>query len=216
MRGTGDGNCVCAGENGSTESVESGPFPHGSPTACGLTEGGDGDTLVNLPPSSSGLGQRPFTAPTPVQIRLGVPSKQCRECGSLKSLDHFYREAKGRYGVKARCKVCMERAKGRDPRSEVSSRLKPHGDYRVQDDGCWQWLGQLDQDGYGRTTVDYRKRLAHRVYYERHVGEIPEGLQLDHLCRNRACVNPSHLEPVTSAENTRRGMVARRAERRSE
>ena len=52
--------------------------------------------------------------------------------------------------------------------------------------------------------------LAHRVYYERHVGPVPEGLELDHLCRNPGCVNPEHLEPVTHAENIRRGYQAKR------
>jgi hypothetical protein len=53
-------------------------------------------------------------------------------------------------------------------------------------------------------------RSAHRFYYEQHVGPIPEGLQLDHLCRNTRCVNPAHLEPVTGAENMRRRVAARR------
>ena len=72
-------------------------------------------------------------------------------------------------------------------------------------DTCWVWESGKDKDGYGFTSIKSRYKLAHRVVYELLVGEIPQGLQLDHLCRNRSCVNPNHLEPVTSRENTMRG-----------
>jgi hypothetical protein len=75
------------------------------------------------------------------------------------------------------------------------------------DDGCWEWVGAHDHSGYaqvsakgGRTTVK-----VHRLMYELLVGPIPEGMQIDHLCRNRGCVRPDHLEPVSHAENVRRG-----------
>lgn len=71
--------------------------------------------------------------------------------------------------------------------------------------GCWDWTGTKTDDGYGRVHTDAGMRVAHRVIYELLVGEIPEGHDLDHLCRNRACCNPQHLEPVTRRENLLRG-----------
>lgn len=69
---------------------------------------------------------------------------------------------------------------------------------------CLNWLGCLTPDNYGRLGGKY----AHRVVYERLVGPIPAGLELDHLCRNTRCVKPEHLEPVTRAENMRRRYAA--------
>jgi hypothetical protein len=69
---------------------------------------------------------------------------------------------------------------------------------------CWIWTAGKSSDGYGRQSVDGHTRNAHRVVYEMLVGPIPDGMTLDHLCRVRACVNPSHLDPVSPVENWRR------------
>lgn len=87
--------------------------------------------------------------------------------------------------------------------------------YREEDRGydtpCWVWLLSENGTGYGKTVNDEgRLVLAHRHIYEQYRGPIPEGLELDHLCRVRPCVNPEHLEPVTHLENCRRGNAGRR------
>lgn len=72
-------------------------------------------------------------------------------------------------------------------------------------DGCWNWTGAIQEPGYGRFSAGPGVRvLAHRWSYEHHVGPIPDGLTIDHLCLNKACVNPDHLEPVTREENALR------------
>lgn len=84
--------------------------------------------------------------------------------------------------------------------------------------GCWLWMGATNEGGYGNISTGGRAQrravLVHRLSFELHVGPIPTGLHLDHLCRRRNCVNPAHLEPVTCRENLARGehpsMVTRR------
>lgn len=87
--------------------------------------------------------------------------------------------------------------------------------------GCWVFMGPVTRiGGYGRIRDGRKTRMAHVVVYEAMVGPVPEGLQLDHVfdrgCRSKACVNPDHLEPVTTAENQRRNQVALGREHASE
>ena len=78
---------------------------------------------------------------------------------------------------------------------------------RVLDNGCWEWTGARRQKaGYGLFHWQGLLRIAHRVSYEALIGLIPKGLESDHLCRNRACVRPEHIEPVSHRENVRRGV----------
>lgn len=69
---------------------------------------------------------------------------------------------------------------------------------------CWQWWGAVGASGYGKVTVEYRSHSSHKYVYEQLVGKVPDGLQLDHLCHNKLCCNPDHLEPVTCKVNMER------------
>ncbi len=88
---------------------------------------------------------------------------------------------------------------------QVFSRVSPE-----PNSGCWLWTGSLNDDGYGQMSLNAKMRKSHDVVYRMMKGPVPEGLELDHKCRVRCCVNPDHLEPVTHKENCERGILRER------
>ncbi len=95
-----------------------------------------------------------------------------------------------------------ERPRTGRPKSPITDRI----DRLVEkaDNGCWNWIGHIARNGYGTLCVDGKTTAAHRASYGAFVGPIPTGLDIDHLCRNRKCCNPQHLEAVTRSVNVLR------------
>lgn len=85
--------------------------------------------------------------------------------------------------------------------------------YVTEQNECWVWTGGIAKNGYSKVRINNRYQSGHRAFYEHYKGPIPGGLQIDHLCRNKRCVNPDHLEAVTARVNTRRSdnLTARKA-----
>lgn len=140
------------------------------------------DALKGREPHNKGTGE--------------LVTKTCSVCGTV------FGGPKERYRSKQFCsRSCAGRAShGALSLAEVLQRQsKPD-----LNGGCHLWIGSL-RGGYGRMRANGRTQEAHRVAYEEHYGPIPTGLVLDHKCRVRCCINPLHLEPVTHAENIRRG-----------
>ena len=85
---------------------------------------------------------------------------------------------------------------------------------RIDVGDCWEWTGACTAAGYGVIRINYVNHYLHRLMWETLVGPIPDGLEIDHLCRNRKCCNPDHLDTVDRRENLRRGIGAETNRRR--
>ncbi len=99
---------------------------------------------------------------------------------------------------------------GTDPKISFWEKVDKNGPVppaRQELGPCWLWLATMMPNGYGQFTIRKKKNYTHILAYEWTVGMVSDGLELDHLCRNRSCCNPSHLEPVTRSENIRRGIL---------
>ena len=94
-----------------------------------------------------------------------------------------------------------------DLQNRLNSKIDKSGD-------CWLWTGSVNSRGYGGIIIDGKYFRAHRIMYEMFKGKIPKGLEVDHLCEVRTCVNPEHLEAVTHSENMKRSSLISKPRRR--
>lgn len=120
--------------------------------------------------------------------------RRCRECNRIRALDGMRKlRIARRVGEREPCR-------GNVTASAVIARLV------VSENGCWVWPGSTT-NGYGDVAIDGKTYRVHRVVYVHCKGEIPTGHEVDHLCFNRLCANPDHLEAVTREENNRRALA---------
>lgn len=138
--------------------------------------------------------------------RRGRSGKVCSSCGESRALSEFgprYDTSDGKRTVCRPCDAARKPAPSRDgPSPAATARFWSKVDRSGE---CWVWLAGQATGGYGKFNDAGRTWRAHRWAYEAEVGPIPEGMHIDHLCRNRLCVRPDHLEPVEPLENVQRG-----------
>lgn len=125
--------------------------------------------------------------------------KPCTLCKVVKPLDQFYK-GPNKDGRRSRCIACLTNGRPPGPSPVPLSER-----YKVDPKtGCWIWQGSKARHGYGNMKWKGRTVHAHRAYYEHYKEPIPQGLHIDHLCNNKSCVNPEHLEAVTIKTNVQR------------
>ena len=147
-------------------------------------------------PSRTGNG----TAP-----KSEVPERGYCQCGCGEWAGFWHQTHRARGRIKGQPKAYVQ---GHRPLPALPERILERTDFRGGSNGCWNWTGAISR-GYGSLKVGGRVFLAYQAVYELLVGPVPRGLVIDHLCRNTRCVNPGHLEPVVTGENTRRGSAAK-------
>lgn len=127
--------------------------------------------------------------------------RPCVECGATRRVHTWAKSERCR---RCAAKNASQSAANRLLAKTFAERIASH--VVTDENGCEVWTGYRYSNGYSGISWNGTQVLGHRLSYEQRVGPIPDGLVIDHLCRNKACINPAHLEPVTSGENTRRAM----------
>lgn len=150
-------------------------------------------------PQGAGHTSRPLTRTvrldrTEGSVKPTQESKTCRFCGET-----FTRRTKVATAEFAKRRYCSNECRDRARPSIVE-------DYDISESGCWEWRGRMDANGYGKAydamrPPGHRVDWAHRVSWRRHRGEIPAGMELDHMCENTRCINPDHLQVLTKSEH---------------
>ena len=133
-------------------------------------------------------------------MKTKTNSRLCRSCKVDKPLKDFYPDARvKRDGRRSKCISCLTNGMPPGPIP-----MNPLSRYKEDDRGCWIWQGAVHKSGYGSIKWKGKATVAHRAVYEIVKGDIPESLVVDHLCSVKLCVNPDHLEAVSSSKNTQR------------
>lgn len=133
-------------------------------------------------------------------MKTKTTTRLCRQCKIDKPLENFYEDQRVKKdGRRSKCISCLTNGL---PPGPVP--MDPMTRYTVDERGCWIWSGAVHKTGYGQIKWNGKSTVAHRVVYTLTKGEIPKGLVIDHLCSVKLCVNPDHLEAVTSKTNTQR------------
>jgi HNH endonuclease len=157
-------------------------------------------------------------------VRNGLPEMRKTDTKTISELvvhaqahpDQSYRELAASFGISEVSvkRYCATIGRGKDWRRN-RKKIENTGAVRLwaavdklTPDDCWPWKGARNSSGYGFLHFQGKSQGAHRAAYELTYGKIAEGIEVDHLCRNRLCCNPAHLEPITHEENMRRVRAA--------